>query len=72
MIRNDDQTKQNIRYKDKNKKLNNIGARFHVYVCNKCNCVFEQNPFLNEDAKVFFYKDFPTYKLERKQCIYCK
>ena len=72
IIRDDYQTKYNLRYRERKGILKHAAARFHVYVCEKCNRVYEQNPFLNEGAKIYFYKDFPTYRLERKECIYCK
>ena len=72
MIRDEYQTKYNLRYRDRKCTLNHDGARFHVYMCSKCNRVYEQNPFLNEGAKIYFYKDFPTYKLERRECVFCK
>ena len=72
MIRDEEQTRFNLRYREKNGILKHDGTKFHVYMCNKCNRVYEQNPFLNEGAKIYFYKDFPTYKLERKECVFCK
>ena len=72
VVRNENQTKCNIRYRDKSGRIKDDMARFHVYVCEECNRVYEQNPFLNEGAKIYFYKDFPTYKLERRECVYCK
>ena len=72
IIRDDYQTKYNLRYRERKGILKHDAARFHVYVCEKCNRVYEQNPFLNEGAKIYFYKDFPTYKLERRECVYCK
>ena len=72
ILRDEHLTKFNLRYKNRKGILNHNGARFHVYMCDKCNRVYEQNPFLNEGAKIYFYKDFPTYKLERRECIFCK
>ena len=71
MLKNNEQTKFNLRYRGKKGVLKHNGTRFHVFMCNNCNRVYEQNPFLNEGAKIYFYKDFPTYKLERKECVYC-
>ena len=72
IIREEKQTENTIRYRDKKGLLNHDYARFHVFVCKTCSRVYEQNPFLNEGAKIYFYQDFPTYKLERKECIFCK
>ena len=72
IIRDEKQTENTIRYRSKKGLLRHDYARFHVYMCEKCNRVYEQNPFLNEGAKIYFYKDFPTYKLERRECIFCK
>ena len=72
MVRDDLQIKHNLRYKEKKGDFKQERPRFHVFVCEKCNRVYEQNPFLNEGAKIYFYKDFPTYKLERRECVYCK
>jgi len=72
IIKDDSQTKYNIRYREKKGILKQDKPRFHIFVCNTCSRVYEQNPFSNEGAKIYFYKGFPTYKLERKECIFCK
>lgn len=72
ILRNEDRTKHTIRCREKTGDLKYDKSRFHVYVCGECNRVYEQNPFLNEGAKIYFYGDFPTYRLERKECTYCK
>ena len=72
IVRNEDQTKHALRSREKRGSVKYERLRFHIYVCGGCNRVYEQNPFLNEGAKIYFYKDFPTYKLERRECIFCK
>jgi hypothetical protein len=71
IIRDDLQTKYNIRYREKKGNYKHEKPRFHVFVCEKCKRVYEQNPFLNEGARVYYYKDFPTYKLKRRTCDSC-
>ena len=72
VMRDDKNTIHNLRRRNKKGAIKHDACRFHVYVCGKCNRVYEQNPFLNEGAKIYFYDDFPTYKLTRKECIRCK
>ena len=71
IIRDDKNTIHNLRRRNKEGVIKHDVGRFHVYVCKKCNRVYEQNPFLNEGARVYYYKDFPTYKLERRTCDSC-
>jgi len=72
IIRDDEQTRQSIRYRNKNGELKKCKVRFNVCLCTECNRVYELNVFTNDGAKTYYYKDFPTYKLERRECIYCK
>tara|TARA_R100001530_G_scaffold79197_1_gene55280 strand:- start:179 stop:433 length:255 start_codon:yes stop_codon:yes gene_type:complete len=72
IIRDDEQTRQSIRYRNKNGELKKRKVRFNVCLCTKCNRVYEMNVFTNDGAKTYYYKGFPTYKLERKECVYCK
>ena len=72
ILRDDDQTKQNIRYRNRYGKLKHDKARFNVHLCTECNRVYELNVFTNDGAKTYYYKGFPTYKLDRKVCNYCK
>ena len=68
MIKDDLQTRQNIRYKNRTR---HDRTRFNVHLCTECNRVYELNVFSNDGAKTYYYKDFPTYKLGRRVCNYC-
>ena len=72
IIRDDEQTRQSIRYRNKNGELKKRKVRFNVCLCTKCNRVYEMNVFTNDGAKTYYYKGFPTYKLDRRVCNYCK
>ena len=72
IVKDDDQTRQNIRYKNRNSITRHDKTRFNVCLCTKCNRVYELNVFSNDGAKTYYYKGFPTYKLDRKVCNYCE
>ena len=72
IVRSAEQIEQNMRYSNKRGIMKYDKARFNVYLCVECDRVYEQNVFTNDGAKIYFYKDFPTYKLKRKECFYCK
>ena len=56
-------------------RLNSTGNKPHkgiskkLHYCESCNKVWELDYHTN---KYLYYKNFPTYKLQRKRCIKCK
>ena len=71
IIRDDEQTRQSIRYRNKGGRLKHDKARFNVCLCSRCNRVYERNVFTKDSTKTYYYRDFPTYKLERIICSDC-
>ena len=71
IIRDEDQTRQNARYRNKHGRTDNDKTRFNVCLCTKCDRAYENNVFSNDGANTYYYKDFPTYKLDRMLCNCC-
>tara|TARA_R100000808_G_scaffold24806_1_gene58450 strand:- start:3130 stop:3414 length:285 start_codon:yes stop_codon:yes gene_type:complete len=46
---------------------------FKVYYCNCCSRSYQidSSYYAKGGHEVYYYKDFPTYKLKRKICIRC-
>ena len=65
----DDPYDRNKRKREKYKK--HPGSTFNIYMCPKCNRVYEDVFFNGLGKRTVFYDDFPTYKLERTSCIEC-
>ena len=48
-----------------------------MYNCTSCRHVWQEtskavNPYSNDDRKINYYKDFPTYGKIKKTCKTCK
>ena len=65
------QISSNLRYRNKKGRLKHENTKFNVRLCIKCNRPYENNTFTNDGTAIYYYKDFPTYKLERKVCDIC-
>ena len=50
------------------KKLRNA---FRVYLCSVCLNVW-QSAHTGDFSEISYYKDFPTYKLKRRECDKCR
>lgn len=46
-----------------------LGISKKLHLCKNCKKVWEIS---NETKRYIYYENFPTYKLERKECKKCK
>ena len=52
---------------------NDVESKFRVYVCSKCDRIFE-SCYEQSIARsnIYYYEGFPRYKLDRKACKLCE